>query len=637
MKNKRIFVSGGAGVIGRVLVEKLLQMGAVLLVGDLKSCPVAWRGKLHYWQGDLNGIALAELTAFDPELFFHLAAGFERTEESPSFFQENFHHNVCLSHSLLAKLAACRGLKRVVFASSYLVYAPERYLFTESPEQAVRLSESAPLSPRNVCGAAKLFHERELDFFARMHPISTLSVRIFRVYGRGSRDVVSRWTRSALEGEPLLVYGKEGRFDYIFADDVAEGLIRLAQTEAAGSVNLGSGVSRSVEEVLSVIQTHVPQIERVEGAEPVWTEASEADIALLKSLTGWQPEYTLETALPKLIAWEKRSLPAPRSSPQKEGVLISSISKKTPLIQAVRQAAEKIGAFQKIHGCDAASTCIGRYAVDQFWQVPLLEEWRVESILDYADAHRIGAIIPTRDAELLFYARHRPLFEKQQIQVMVSPIATLQTALDKKKFADLLQAHGFPSIPTALHLDDLPPSADYVVKMRYGAGSKRIGLKLATHEALAAAKGLEDPIFQPWIEGIEWSVDLYRSLEGTVKGVVCRRRNEIADGESQVTTTASYPALEHLCSSVADLLGIYGPAVFQVLVDLNGCFHLIECNPRFGGASTASLSVGLESFFWFFAESLGASIEDYQFIRSKGEVRQVRSPSDRLIPFQGQL
>ena len=62
----------------------------------------------------------------------------------------------------------------------------------------------------------------------------SVSARIFRVYGRGSRDVVSRWIRSLTQAPdlPLTVFRKEGRFDYVYAGDVAEGLLRLGASDA---------------------------------------------------------------------------------------------------------------------------------------------------------------------------------------------------------------------------------------------------------------------------------------------------------------------------------------------------------------------------------------------------------------------
>src|SRR5437762_5971493 len=85
-------------------------------------------------------------------------------------------------------------------------------------------------------------------------PVRTISARIYRVYGCGSRDVVSRWVRALIAGRPIEVFNPENRFDYIFAGDVAEGLRRLADSPtASGIVNLATGRSPSIAEVTAAV------------------------------------------------------------------------------------------------------------------------------------------------------------------------------------------------------------------------------------------------------------------------------------------------------------------------------------------------------------------------------------------------
>ncbi len=322
--------------------------------------------------------------------------------------------------------------------------------------------------------------------------------------------------------------------------------------------------------------------------------------------------------------------------PEHPAVLITSISKKMPLIEAVRAAANQLGQFQEVHGCDSNPSCIGQYGVDKFWHCPPLEKMTGKEIVTYCQKNKITALIPTRNADLEFYAYHRSFFYDRGIYPMVSSLETIALCLDKKKFADFLWQHHFPVISTYLFLEEFHSSA-YVVKERRGAGSQQLGLGLTREEALRHGCQLKEPIFQPFIEGIEWSVDVYRSFKGKVKGSVARQRNHVVNGESQVTTTVHYPSLEHLCHEMADLLKIEGHAVFQLIEDEMGKFHVIECNPRFGGASTASIAVGLESFFWFFTECVGIDLQDYPFMRGKGEIRQVRYLTDRLLPWSSFL
>jgi carbamoyl-phosphate synthase large subunit len=628
MKNKRVFVSGGAGVIGTALVELLLQEGADVFVGDLKPCPKEWLGKVKYRQGDLNEIKAEELLDFDPHLFFHLAATFERSEETYAFFAENFHHNIQLSHHLINCLKAAPSLQKVIFASSYLIYDPHLYQF-DYVHPPVVLAENASIYPRNICGAAKLFHEIELRFLDHFlsEKVSFACARIFRVYGRLSQDIISRWVRKALLNETLSVYRPEGRFDYIFADDAAEGLFRLALANFSGVVNLGSGHAHSVKAVLDLLKQHFPDLKWDEGESNIPIEASQADMQLFQQITGWMPTHTIEKAIPKLIQFEKERL---HHAPENRdfSVLVTSVSKKIPLLEVLRKATDKLGAFNYIHGSDCNHECIAQYAVDVFWQCPKLDELKIEEVIAFCKSQHVKAIIPTRNADLEFYAQHLAHLRQSGIGVMVSSSATIAQCLDKKSFA----LSALPIIPTYLSLDEFEASS-YVVKERYGAGSINIGLNLSKTEALAFAQTLEHPIFQPFIKGVEWSVDVYRSRHGKVMGCVARQRNVVVQGESQVTTTAVYPALENLGEKAADALNLYGHAVLQIIEDEEGRFHIIECNPRFGGASTASVAVGLDSFYWFLLECLNQDIEEYPFMRSPKEIRQVRYPADWILPW----
>lgn len=634
MKNRRVFVSGGAGVIGTALVELLLAEGAIVFVGDLKPCPAAWTNKVRYRMGDLVTIDPQEFVDFAPEICFHLAATFERSAESRSFFEENYHHNILLSHHLLTCLQQCPSLRNIVFASSYLIYDPQTYLFSTPQKTPITLTEKGQIYPRNICGAAKLFHELELRFFEQFQKdVQFVSARIFRVYGYGSRDIISRWVRQALANETLTVYSPEGFFDYIFAGDVATGLLKLSQSKYSGIVNLGSGGARKVSDVLDILKQHFHdlkiQISKVPEGPEVF-EASQAGMERFQQLTHWMPSNALEDAIPKIIQYEKQTLVSSSSAPK--SILITSISKKVPLIMAVRVAAEKIGCFGDIHGCDTNENCIAKYMVDKFWLSPPLSELSRDQIFDYCQHHHITAIIPTRDAELPFFAQHKNWFAENGIHIMVSNSKSIQVCLDKKDFADALIQLNMPAIPTYLSADEIQP-AYYVVKERKGAGSLTVGLTMPKLAAIEYASHLNEPIFQSFIEGIEYTIDLYRDRSGTVKGCVARERNLVVHGESQVTTTKRKPVLEALCSEVAHALDLYGHATFQAIESVEDNYSLIECNARFGGASTASVAAGLDTFYWFLLECCGASLEQYPFQRKAGELRQIRYPADKVIPW----
>jgi carbamoyl-phosphate synthase large subunit len=63
---------------------------------------------------------------------------------------------------------------------------------------------------------------------------------------------------------------------------------------------------------------------------------------------------------------------------------------------------------------------------------------------------------------------------------------------------------------------------------------------------------------------------------------------------------------------------------------VDGKLQIIECNPRFGGASTTSIAVGLDSLYWSLTETLNDN-EFPVFHRIPGEARQIRMSVDRVI------
>ncbi len=304
MKGK-VLVTGGAGVIGRPLVGKLLQQGVAVTVIDTQPRPKEWPKDVDYWNDDINQLNQEQIIKLNPDYCFHLAASFERSEELPAFFQTNFYNNILVSHALLNVLKQCPHLSKVIFASSYLVYDPNLYLFETPPKKRAVLDENSALNPRNLCGNAKLLHERELEFVSRFANFSTVSARIFRVYGKGSNDVISRWIRSLIAEKSIEVYGKEGVFDYIYADEAAEGLIKLADSNLAGPVNLGTGKSRRIVEVLNILKSHFPNMIVREKKSDVYYEASQASMQYFVKEIKWRPSQTLEKAIPKIIAYEK--------------------------------------------------------------------------------------------------------------------------------------------------------------------------------------------------------------------------------------------------------------------------------------------------------------------------------------------
>jgi carbamoyl-phosphate synthase large subunit len=629
-KQKRIFISGAAGVIGTEMVDILLNQGAILFVGDLKSCPEKWFNKLEYFHGDLNNICFEELNSFKPEYFIHLAATFERSSESYDFWQENFRHNIQLSNHLMTIIKDINSIKSVVYASSYLIYDPHLYNFNQNQEIPYSLKETDPIYPRNLTGMAKLAHEIELRFLDifKKDQFSIGIPRIYRGYGRNSRDIISRWIRAILNDEEIKVYRPEGIFDYIYAKDTALGILKIAEAKVEGIINLGTGSARKVSDVVNVLISRFPnaKVKNIESDIPY--EASQADISELLKKINWKPSYSIENGIDEIIEFEKSRINKPNIS--FGNVLVTSASKKIGLLKALKKASNKISSDIKLYSGDTNSNSLCKYFTDEFYLMPKTIESNKAEILNWCKDNNITAIVPTRDGELLFWANWKLELLSNGIKVMVPNEPSVEASLDKLLFSSSCRKLNLPAINSDLTIENCD-SNFFVVKERYGAGSQSIAIRVDKESALKHSETLENPLFQPYVPGSEISVDSYITESGIVKGIVTRFRSVVDNGESVITETFYNETLNNQLLEIIKKLNLYGHVILQIILDANNNIHIIECNSRFGGASTLSLEAGLDSFYWFLNEANGINIDNLPFQLKKQKITQIRFPQDLIL------
>lgn len=303
-------------------------------------------------------------------------------------------------------------------------------------------------------------------------------------------------------------------------------------------------------------------------------------------------------------------------------ILITSISSKVPLINAVLDAKNKFDKSIKVFGADIKSEIIGKYFVDELYIMPRISDLNINDFIEYCLEKRIKYIIPTRDEDVLFYSFFKEKFLKNKIHIFSPEHQVVQKCFDKYIF---VKENGINyNIKTSLLIDNLKGVRNFVVKDRFGSGSKNLGLNLNYEEALNFSKNIENPLFQEFIEGEEYSVDSYVSTKNEFIGLIIRKREIIANGEAVVTCSVEDKFLE---KNIVDFLlknKIIGHSVTQVIKKDNDYF-LIECNTRFGGASTLSYKMGLESFYWFLCEVNGVS---FNFKKDKKNFRQIRIAKD---------
>jgi UDP-glucose 4-epimerase len=243
-------VTGGAGFIGSTLVRLLLGRGyGVRVYDDLSS---GTRDHLEELDvelvvGDVRDLDRLTEAVRGADAVFHLAAGAGVVDsiENPL---ENFDQNA--RGTLVALWAAKKaGVPRLVFSSSNAPLG----------ENAYPAHEEKPIAPLSPYGAGKATGEAYCSAFHGAYGMDAVAVRFSNAYGpRSSRktNVIPLFIRKIMAGEPVTIYGDGTQTrDFVFVSDLANGLIRAAETPGVGGeiFQLASGVETRLNDLVKLL------------------------------------------------------------------------------------------------------------------------------------------------------------------------------------------------------------------------------------------------------------------------------------------------------------------------------------------------------------------------------------------------
>jgi UDP-glucose 4-epimerase len=301
----RTLVTGGAGFIGSNVVDALLARGdEVVVVDDLST------GRESNLEGArANGAELVRADIRDgdriaqivgdaaPEAIFHLAAQIDvrKSVEDPGW---DASINVAGTANVL-EAARKAGVARFVNTSTGgAIYGDV---------DTIPSPESTPPAPMAGYGTSKFCAEQYCNLYARLHGLSTVTLRYGNVYGPrqdplGEAGVIAIFCGKLMDGGRPTIYG-DGRQtrDYVFVGDVvAANLAAGDKRDVGGAVNIGTGTETSVLDLVAILQQEGGRADfepELAAARLGEIERSCLDVTRARVELGWEARTSLNDGM----------------------------------------------------------------------------------------------------------------------------------------------------------------------------------------------------------------------------------------------------------------------------------------------------------------------------------------------------
>jgi len=316
----KILITGGAGYIGSICAEEVINAGHdVTIYDDLSEghrSAVDPRAKFILGRPEEPCNILNAVKSVQPDAIMHFAAS-ALVSESMTNPKKYFHNNVVNGVELLDAAVEC-GVKKFVFSSTCATYGP--------PDR-VPMTEDLPQRPINPYGESKLMFEKVLQWYSRIYGLEFIAFRYFNAAGASEKYGEHHRTETHLIPNVFkVVLGQKPRLeifgadyptpdgtcirDYIHIIDLAQAHILGLEPGKHGFYNLGNGDGYSVREAIQTCEKiagrKIPANEkpRREGDPPRLVASAEKAIREL----GWRPKYSkLEDIVATAWSWHSRN------------------------------------------------------------------------------------------------------------------------------------------------------------------------------------------------------------------------------------------------------------------------------------------------------------------------------------------
>lgn len=245
----------------------------------------------------------------------------------------------------------------------------------------------------------------------------------------------------------------------------------------------------------------------------------------------------------------------------------------------------------RIVASDTNPISAGFFMSDAYEVLPEIDsKLYIPRLFEIIAKHRIGILMPSSGYDIYRYSENKEKLIKLGALPVVSDKQTMEVCRDKMETFNYLSKK-FDLPFTTLNYKKAS-KFPLIAKPRYGKGSKGI-LKIDNEDEINYAQFKKDNfIFQEYLPGTEYTIDVLSDLEGEPIIAVPRIRLQTRAGISTVGKIVKDENISETCKSIAKYLKIRGPCCIQMKESKEGIPKIVEVNPRMGGGTIFTTLAG---------------------------------------------
>ena len=293
--NKTCLVTGGAGFLGSHLVDKLLGLGARVILLDIVDSGRSEGGNLSIIKGDVAQKGLVRNKEID--FIFHLAA-----LAHPKACNENpelaFSSNVTGTMNMLL-LARDAGVRKFLFPSTAQLYGRYPKYIPVDEKHEIEYSD-------NFYNTSKRLGEDLCMVFKEAYGVPIVFFRLFNAFGprQSNEYLIPTIISQALEKKEIELWNEKPTRDFTFMSDTVMAFIKAAESDfVGGPINIGSGKETRVGDIAKQIAESLGAEIKFLDKEVIGSMRLCCNNSYAKKILGWEPTVSFKDGLDKAIEW----------------------------------------------------------------------------------------------------------------------------------------------------------------------------------------------------------------------------------------------------------------------------------------------------------------------------------------------